>query len=443
MADLYMSGLTGALDSETIISNLLKIKQQPLTALTQKKALVQAKVSSLSNLLGSIKNFQSFFESLNIDKIFTTKKAISSDNSIFEAKATSNTPNLNMKITVNKLAQTEIRSSTLGMNSLNDTFSSSGTLKLKYWKNNSDVISFDIDYSAGQTLQNFVDKINSSQSFIKASIYFTGTDYRLMLSESDASSSSKETDENNQSFVIEVDSSYGLPAELGNLESLQSAQNASIRIGNSSNPITSPSNTFSNVVTGLDITVKKEGSATLTISDDYSQLNSVLNNFANNYNAVVSIINLMTGKGAQFQGDSAITTIKTSMINLLNPLIQKGLINYSDSDGTISINTENLDKLKSSDINSLKDILNTLNNSFSTQLKSIASTITTYKNTGESQINSINERVSLMQAQLVKYEERLRKEFAQLESFIYQMNQISTRLEDFVVTLSKMTGGKE
>lgn len=37
MADLYVSGLTGALDTETIISNLLKIKQQPLTQLTQQK----------------------------------------------------------------------------------------------------------------------------------------------------------------------------------------------------------------------------------------------------------------------------------------------------------------------------------------------------------------------------------------------------------------------
>jgi len=46
-----------------------------------------------------------------------------------------------------------------------------------------------------------------------------------------------------------------------------------------------------------------------------------------------------------------------------------------------------------------------------------------------------------MQEELVKYEERLRKEYAQLESFISQMNEISSRLNDFMVTLSQMTTG--
>lgn len=37
MADLYVSGLTGTFDSGTMIDKLLQIKQQPITALTQKK----------------------------------------------------------------------------------------------------------------------------------------------------------------------------------------------------------------------------------------------------------------------------------------------------------------------------------------------------------------------------------------------------------------------
>jgi flagellar hook-associated protein 2 len=46
--------------------------------------------------------------------------------------------------------------------------------------------SFSIDYSAGDTLEDLVNAINSAQDRVKASIYYDGSSYRLMLSESDA-----------------------------------------------------------------------------------------------------------------------------------------------------------------------------------------------------------------------------------------------------------------
>lgn len=438
MADLYVSGLTGALDTETIISNLLKIKQQPLTQLTQQKALTQAKVSSLSNLYSALNGMQSFFTNLNINSIFSTKKATSSNTSVLTATATSDTPNLTMSLTVNKLAQTEMRASTNGMTSLTDTFTSSGTITLKYWKDNSNFVSYNVNYSAGQTLQDLVNSINSAQNDIKASIYYTGTDYRLLLTESDASNSTKETDTVTSSYVIEAS---GLPTELNSLETLQNAQNASLTIGSSTTPVTSSSNTFSNILTGLDITVKDIGSATVTISEDYSQIDSTLNSFVSNYNSIVSLINSMTGKGAQFQGDSTITTIKTGMVRMLNPLINAGLINYSDTDGTISINSDQLSSLKSSNPEKLNEILTTLKNSFTNQLNGWTGAINTYKKIGENQITNIDNKITNLQEYLVKYEEQLRKEYAQLESFINEMNQISSRLEDFMTSLSKMTSG--
>lgn len=439
MADLYVSGLTGTFDSGTMIDKLLQIKQQPITALTQKKALIQAKVSSLTNLYGALNDMNKFISNLNITDIFSTKKASSSDTSVLEATATKDTPNLTMNLTVNKLAQTEMRASSSGLNSLSDKFSSSGTLTLNYWTDNSNYLTYNIDYSEGQTIQDLANNINSAQNNIKASVYYTGTDYRLMLTEADAGNSTKETDTRTSLYVIE---DTGLPEELDSLDTpLQNAQNASITIGNSTTAVTSPTNTFKGLITGLDITVKKTGSATLSINDDYSQINSTLSNFANYYNSVISLINSMTAKGAQFQGDSTVTTIKTGFTRLLDPLIKAGLINYSDTDGTISVNSDVLDSLKSSDPDKLKDIMTTVKSAFSTALNGWTNAITTYQNTENSQINSIDQKIQNMQEELVKYEERLRKEYAQLESFISQMNEISSRLNDFMVTLSQMTTG--
>lgn len=444
MADLYISGLTGAFDTETMINSLMTIKKQPLQALAQQRALIQTKVSSLSNLYGALNGMQSFLSSLDVSKIFSTKKANSSNSNVLTANATKDTPNLTMSLNVTKLAQTEMRASTKGMSSLTDTFQSSGTMTLKYWKDNSNFTTYSINYSSGQTLQDLVNSINSSQKDIKASVYYTGSEYRLLLTEADASKSNKET--GNDSYVIEVE---GLPTELydsqaGMLETLQNAKNAAIKIGNSSTEITSSSNTFTNLVTGLDITVKTEGSATVTVSEDYSQVDNTLNSLVSNYNGVVNLINQLTGKGAQFQGDSTVTTIKTGFVRMLNPLINAGLINYSDKDGTISLNTEALNNLKTSNPEKLKDIFSNMKDSFTSQLSAWTGAINTYKNIGEGQINSINERISNLQEYLTKYEERLRKEYAQLEAFINQMNQISSRLQGFMTTLSEMTkGGNE
>lgn len=439
MADLYISGLTGTLDTGTMIDKLMQIKQQPLTKLTQQKALLQAKVSSLTNLYSALNDIQNFISNLNVDSIFTTKKATSSDTTVLEATATKDTPNLTMNITVNRLAQTEMRASTAGLSSLTSSFSSSGTLTLKYWTDDSNYVTYNIDYSAGQTLQDLVNSINSQQSNIKASVYYTGTDYRLLLTEANTSNSKKETDTATSSYVIEA---TGEPPELGSLDTpIQNAQNASITIGSSTNPVTSPTNTFSGLLTGLDVTVKKTGSATLTVSEDYSQVSSTLSSFANYYNSVISLVNSMTGKGAQFQGDSAVTTIKTGFIRLLDPLISAGLINYSDKDGKISINSDAVQSLQSSNPDKLKNIMNTIKNSFSTALTGWTSAIKTYESMNNSQISSIDDKITSMQEYLAKYEERLRREYAQLESFVSQMNQINSRLQDFMVTLSEMTKG--
>jgi Flagellar capping protein len=167
------------------------------------------------------------------------------------------------------------------------------------------------------------------------------------------------------SIVIETDT---LPTELGSLETLQDAQNASLTIGSSTNPVTSPSNNFKEILTGMDITVQSTGSATVTVSDDFSKIDSTLAEFANQYNGVIKIVNQMTAKGAQFQGDSTITTIKTGFSNLLAPFIKAGLINYSDTDGTISINTSRLSELKNSSAEGLKELLTNVKDSFSRQL---------------------------------------------------------------------------
>ena len=253
--DLILSGISGSgFDGGAIVDQILQLRSIPIQKLQQEKALVQAKLTSLSDLSGRIADFLGLFENLDVDQLFQNRTVDVSDENVLSASATQEAPLLSFSVTVSELASGEIRVSNGGVSSPDTGLSSSGTLTITY-DTGSGTETFNVNYSAGDTLQDLVNAINSAQSRVKASIYYDGTSYRLMLSENDLSASTVETDTVGGVYVISVS---GLPSDLGTgLDTLQSAKNAQIAIGTGS-PITSPSNTFSDVITGITITVKSK-----------------------------------------------------------------------------------------------------------------------------------------------------------------------------------------
>ncbi len=437
--ELYLTGLTNTgFDSGAIVDRIMQLKSIPLQRLQQEKASVQAKLSSLGNLSGAIGNFLSIFENLNVDDLFKGKKASVSNTDILNATVTENAPNLEFSVTVNKLAQSEIRVTSGGFSSLTGTFTNSGTLTITY-DTGSGTETFSVNYSAGQTLEDLVNTINSAQSRVKASIYFDGATYRLMLSETDVGASTVETDTVGGVYAINV---TGLPAELGTgLDTIQSAQNAEIVIGSGS-PVASPSNTFESVISGVTLEVKNTGSSTVTITESYSQVSSFLNSFVDKYNATVELVDSLTaGDQALFRGDYTIASVKTGLAERLDPLIKLGLIDYNGDTGKISLRTDKLNELLSTNAEGVKDALSELKDSFLSFLEAEKSLFQSFENTYNSRIERIDERINQLAQRLADEEQALRREYAQLEAFIAQANEIRDRLKQFIVTLSQMTKG--
>jgi len=162
-----------------------------------------------------------------------------------------------------------------------------------------------------------VDAINAAQDRVRASVYYDGTNYKLMLSENDVGASTVETDTTGGVYVISVS---GLPSELGTgLDTVQKAQNAEIVLGSGS-PITSPSN----------------------------KVTSFLNDFVSKYNGLVQLVDSLTvGDKALFRGDYTIGSVKTGIAERLEPLIAEGLIDYNGDTGEISLRTDKLNERNS------------------------------------------------------------------------------------------------
>lgn len=437
--EFYLSGLTGSgFDGGAIVDQILQLKSIPIQKLQQEKTLVQAKASSLANLSQSIGDFLSLFESLDVESLFKGKQASVSNPDILEVSVTEEAPNLEFNVNINKLAQAEVRVSNGGFSDLTSTFASSGTLTITY-DTGSGTESFSVDYSAGQTLEDLVNNINSAQSRIRASVYYDGTAYRLMLSESDVSASTVETDTAGSVYVIDVS---GLPSELGTgLDTIQNAQNAEIVIGSGS-PVTSPSSTFEDVISGVTITAKDVGSSSVTISESYDKVISFFSNFVKNYNALVDTVSSLTvGEKALFKGDYTIGSVQTGIAQRLDPLIELGLIDYNGDTGKISLNSDRLNELLSTDPDSVKSLIEDIKSSYSTYLQTQKDLFSGFEQSYNDQVRSIDERIQELATRLAQEEQLLRREYAQLEAFIAQANDIRERLKQFMVTLSEMTKG--
>lgn len=431
MADVHMSNITGLLDIDSIVQGLLQAKARDIQKLQNKRATLQAQASSLSNLLGALNELNNFIGTINVSNLFKGKKVTVGDSNILSATAQSDTPNLNIRdLTVSKLSQEEIRVSQGGVNDLNSTLSAT-TFTLRYWTSNTTYEEKEINFSGG-TLKDLVNAINSAQDKIEASILFDGTSYKLMLSEKDVANSTKET--TIDSSVIEI-SSGNLPTQLGSLETLQNAQNAEIKIG--SNTFTSPSNTFNNIISGLTLTVYKEGSTYLSVKDDYSQVSSNLSSLVEKINSLIDLINSQTAKRGIFQGNAVVTQIKPQIFSLMKPLINLGIINLDDN-GKYSLNTDTLNTLIKENPNTLQSAINQVKSNFSSALEDLISVINSYKSIQDRQIESINQKINTLQGALKKEEEKLRLEFSKIETLMYNNEQLRRKLESLAKPISEI-----
>jgi flagellar hook-associated protein 2 len=87
----------------------------------------------------------------------------------------------------------------------------------------------------------------------------------------------------------------------------------------------------------------------------------------------------------------------------------------------------------------LKNALSEVKNNLNTLAEGLSETFEVYKNTQDQIIQKIDEEIKNKQIALQKEEDKLRREFAQIEALMYNNEQLKNRLQSMVVPLSEMT----
>lgn len=339
---IQSAGIGSGLDVNSLVTKLMQVESQPLTALATKEASFQAKLSAYGTLSGALSSFQSSLSNLNNPSTFQSLTATSGDSTILSGTANSSAVPGNYSVNITKLAQSQSLSSA-GQVSTTDAIGSTSattTVTFQFGKITGTAsggiyglgttFNQDATQSTGtvtingtnNSLQGIRDAINSANIGVNATIVGDGsaTPYHLILSSSKTgeSSSLKITASGDASVASLLN--YD-PEGTQNFTETSTAQNAALKVNGID--IVSPYNTVTGAIQGVTLNLTKTGSTSIGVSANTSGIQSSISGFVKAYNDLNNTIknltsyNASTKQGGLLLGDSTTQSIQNQVRNTL------------------------------------------------------------------------------------------------------------------------------
>src|SRR4051812_17508887 len=358
MAGLGIDGLASGLDTTSIITQLMAIETQPQTALKTTLSTTQSFVTDLRALNTAVASIAASAKTAAGAPSLAVYKTASSAAGVTATARNSAAPG-SVTFTVDQTAQRQI-TVTAAKTSWSTT---PPALTIK----NSDGTTTSVT-AASNSMADVAAAINSANKGVTASMVAAGTDaggtklYRLQLTATDSGSPGAFTVYAGSAADVTAGTAVDLSTESG-AATVTAARDASVTLWGgtaAAQTITSATNTFTDLLPGLDVTVSAAESSpvTLTTSQDTAAAASVAAGLFNSLIAAFSGIDKNTAvsistttgttsgttvKGGSFTGDSAIRQLKDALLSAATgPVDGKSLseigINIT-RDGTITFDS--------------------------------------------------------------------------------------------------------
>ncbi len=375
MANISSPGIGSNLDVNSILSQLMAVERQPLQAIMQKEAGLQAQLSAFGSLKSAVSTFQTAVGGVNSAARFRSLSASSGDSSVFTATATSAAAVASYGIKVTQLASNQSVYSSAFANTT-DTVGT-GTLTIQFGTYDSGGNTFTVNSAkaaqtisvgaANQSLAGVRDAINAANAGVTATIVNDGGGNRLVLSSNDSGAANglkiTVTDDDgthtNASGLSQI--AYDPTATVGtgkNLTETQAAQNAKIKINGID--IEKSTNTISDAIEGVTLTLLKESATTavnLSVSRNSAGISAAVKEMVDAYNTLNKVLVDLTKYDANTKqaglliGDAALRTMQSDLRRTLGSalgtpsgsLSTLGQIGVSfQRDGTLTIDSTKL-----------------------------------------------------------------------------------------------------
>ena len=340
-----VDGLISGLNTTQIVSQLMQLERQPQVRLQQRQSTVEAAIGALRSLNTKFLAITSATQKLGAASTGTTPSdwqlttATSSDTTRVSAQASTGAPAGSVTLTVNKLATA---ASSLSTGSTT-TPGAAGLLPANssIWLSKGTGAAVEVQVGDG-SLNSIVSAINKSGSGITAStVQLASGEYSLQLASATTGAG-----------AIKVETAAGSGVDpfagtaLGGIAQVSAGQDAELTL--LGNTVTRSSNTVSDLLQGVTLTLTKADPAvavTIDVKSDTEGIASRVSGLVDALNAAMSDIkavtgyNVETGNKGKLYGDAGVRGLRDRLAGAIvgNGTTSAGMVGVSMTrDGTVA-----------------------------------------------------------------------------------------------------------
>ncbi|MCG3187530.1 MAG: hypothetical protein IOMNBAOH_02171 [Rhodocyclaceae bacterium] len=368
---ISVPGLGSNLDVDGIVSKLMQIERQPLTALDSKEASYQTTLSAIGSLKGTLSSLQTAMQGLSSPGRFVAYKTSLSDSSVASVTTSGSASPGQYSLNVTQLAQAHKLYS--APHATSGDAVGTGQITIQFgtydavggtFTSNPDKASKTLSISAAQnSLAGVRDAINAAQAGVSASIVQDGSGYRLTLTANDSGSQNSlrmlvTDDDGNHTDATGLSKLAFDPIGAKQLTQSQAAQNAALTIDGLA--VSKPGNTITDALDGVTLNLLKTGASTLSITRDTAAIRSAVDGFVKAYNEAAKALKSLGGYNADtkvsgpLNGNSTLRLAQAQLRELVGQSLDSaggGLRTLADvgirlqRDGSLKLDTTQLDKV--------------------------------------------------------------------------------------------------
>jgi flagellar hook-associated protein 2 len=436
MPAITSAGLGSGLDIEGLVSKLVASEGRPASLrLATKEANLQADLSALGSLKGALSAFQTHVQGLKDLSSFQARTATSSNTDLFTVLANSSAVAGSFSIKVEQLAQSaKMRSGDFASDM---AVLGAGTLAIGLGTS-----SFNITVAGDTTLAGVRDAINqaSDNPGIKATIINVDSGSQLVLTSDKVGAANTISIAASDTDALDGNDLTRLAT--ASLTSVQTAADAIIYVDGQK--VTKDSNSFSDVISGVTISLKKADplkTETLSINLDKDSVKSKVNDFIKAYNSLagtmsgLSSYNAETRQAARLFGDSTLRSVQNQIRQALaNPV--QGVTGFptlaeigikTNKSGVLELDSTKLDSVIASNFDAVAQLFasgNGLATRFDDVLKNYLSSdgaLSSRVDGVNKQIGGITDQRDKLNIRLAAIEARYRKQFTAMDALLGQL----------------------
>jgi flagellar hook-associated protein 2 len=466
MATISSIGIGSGLDINSIITQLLAVEQVPLDKLRTEATSLQTKLTTYGKVQSYLSALRDASSALTRTDTWGATTGTSSDPTAVAVTTSATTKTGNYTLEVQSLAAAQSNATSTFANA--DAMVGQGTLRIELGSWGAGQTSFtpktgataiDITIGApGASLAELRDQINTAGAGVTASVLSDANGARLVLRSTATGASNgfrvgvTDTDGNNTDGAGLSALAFDPSAGVTTMAQALAAANASATLNNL--PISSESNTLTNVLDGMTLTLNKVTTAPVqvTAAQDNTSMRKALDSFVTAYNDLNKLLvdqtkyDAGTNAAGGLQGDSAAVGIRAQMRAMIGSTggVSTMFTRLSDIgfdvklDGSITLSDTKINNALANLAETKKlfantDLLVPGNNGIANQMRALADrligvdgTVSTRSEGLRKRIDLNQDRQDLLSDRIAAVEKRLRAQYTALDRTMGQLTGLSS-----------------